>query len=31
MNKFFEGVFKNQKGNQLYIISFFAQKKIEIK
>ena len=29
MDKFFEGVFRNQKGNQLYIISFFAQKKIE--
>jgi hypothetical protein len=29
LNKFMEEVFKNQKGNQLYIISFFAQKKIE--
>ena len=27
--KFLEEIFKNQKGNQLYIISFFAQKKIE--
>ena len=29
MNKFLEEIFKTQKGNQLYIISFFAQKKIE--